>query len=62
MSKGAVGYKRKEVLPLVNEIFLTVLVGIIVAIVSNVLSHYFAVRREKQKHDQDCEDQMENGS
>lgn len=45
-----------------NEILITVLVGIIIAIVSNVLSHYFAVRRDNQKHEKDCEEQMENGS
>lgn len=44
-----------------NEILITILVGIIIAIVSNVLSHYFAVQREKHKHEQDCEEQMENG-
>ncbi len=59
---GIVRYNRKEVSPPMNEILITVLVGIIIAIVSNVLSHYFAVRRDNQKHEKDCEEQMENRS
>jgi len=39
-----------------NEILITILVGILLAAISNVIAHLLALHRQWHKHDQDYEE------
>ena len=40
-----------------EEILITIAVGIIIAVVSNQLSHYLALNREQHLQDHDCDEE-----
>ena len=42
-----------------HEILITIMVGVTVAIVSNIVSHYLALNREKKKAEHDCEEEQQ---
>lgn len=59
MSKGTVRYATIGRKTLMNEILITIMVGVTVAIVSNIVSHYLALNRERKKAEHDCEEEQQ---